>query len=98
MPPNLDPIRGPYLDDLLAQPEALRDTHAALSNTQVFADLASTCTPQRFPRIVLTGMGGSLFALHPLAIELAAHGWTPVLLETSELVHTYPALLTPSSL
>jgi glucosamine--fructose-6-phosphate aminotransferase (isomerizing) len=95
---DLDRIRGPYLADLLAQPQALRDTHAALSNATVIAEIAHTCTRQRFPRLVLTGMGGSLFALHPLAIELAAHGWTPILLETSELVHTYPSLLTPSTL
>lgn len=95
---NLDRIRGPYLADLLAQPQALHDTNAALSDAHVFAEVAHNCTPQRFSRVVLTGMGGSLFALHPLAIELAAHGWTPVLLETSELVHTYPTLLTPSTL
>lgn len=99
MPFNLDRIRGPYLADLLAQPQALRDTRAELCNAQaVFEEIARRCAPDRFPRIVLTGMGGSLFALHPLAIELAAHGWTPVLLETSELVHTYPSLLTPSTL
>ncbi|HTX74620.1 MAG TPA: SIS domain-containing protein [Terracidiphilus sp.] len=98
MSPNFDQIRGPYLADLLAQPQALRDTHAALSGAHAFAEIARNCTPERYSRVVLTGMGGSLFALHPLAIELAAHGWTPVLLETSELVHTYPSLLAPSTL
>lgn len=95
---NLDRIRGPYLDDLLAQPQALRDTHAALRGAQVFAEIARSCTLERFARVVLTGMGGSLFALYPLAIELAAHGWTPVPLETSELIHAYHSLLTPSTL
>lgn len=95
---NLDRLRGPYLADLLAQPQALRDTHAALASARVFAEIARNCTPERYSRVVLTGMGGSLFALHPLAIELAAHGWTPVLLETSELVHTYSSLLMPSTL
>lgn len=99
MPLNLDRIRGPYLADLLAQPQALRDTYAALREQhEVFAGVGRACTPQRFPRIILTGMGGSLFALHPSAIELAARGWTPVLLETSELIHTYPLMLTPSTL
>ncbi|HWE83328.1 MAG TPA: SIS domain-containing protein [Terracidiphilus sp.] len=98
MPLNFDRIRGPYLGDLLAQPQALRDTLTALASAQVFAEIERTCTQQRFPRVVLTGMGGSLFALHPLAIELAAHGRTPIFLETSELMHTYPSLLTPSTL
>jgi glucosamine--fructose-6-phosphate aminotransferase (isomerizing) len=43
-------------------------------------------------------MGSSYFGLHPLSIELAAHGWTPLMLETSELIHYYPHLLTPSTL
>jgi glucosamine--fructose-6-phosphate aminotransferase (isomerizing) len=43
-------------------------------------------------------MGGSCFGLHPLSIELTAHGWTTLTIETSELIHYYPHLLTPSTL
>ena len=47
---------------------------------------------------MLTGMGSSYFGLHPLSIELAGYGWTPLMLETSELLHYYARLLTPSTL
>jgi glucosamine--fructose-6-phosphate aminotransferase (isomerizing) len=94
----LDTIRGPYLDDLLHQPEALTATWAALRDTDAFAHIAQACPPSRFERIVLTGMGGSLHVLHPLSIEFAQHGLTPLLLETSELIHFYPALLAPTTL
>lgn len=95
---DLEVIRGRYLADLLGQPEALETTWDGLRASSVFAEIARTCQPDRFSRVVLTGMGSSYFGLHPLCIELAAHGWTPLMLETSELVHYYAHFLAPSSL
>ena len=43
-------------------------------------------------RVVLTGMGSSFYALHPLHSLLTSYGFTTVLLETSELVHYFPSL------
>ena len=98
MPLNLEVIRGRYLTDILSQPAALRATWDGLCATSVFSEIARACRPERFRQIVLTGMGSSYFGLHPLSIELAAHGWTPLMLETSELIHYYPQLLTASTL
>ena len=98
MPLDLEAIRGRYLSDILSQPEALRATWNGLRHTPVFDEIARACHADRFARVVLTGMGSSYFGLHPLSIELAAHGWTPLMLETSELIHYYPHLLTPSTL
>ena len=95
---NSDVIQGRYLSDLLDQPRALRSTWNSLRDTSALEGMASHCHPQRFERIVLTGMGSSYHGLHPLAIELARSGWTPLMLETSELIHFYPHLLTPSTL
>ena len=95
---NLDVIQGRYFADLLDQPRALRATWSGLRDTSVFGDIASACNRGRFQRIVLTGMGSSFHGLHPLSIELAAHGWTPIMLETSELIHYYPHLLAPETL
>ena len=95
---NLEAINGLYLSDLLHQPEALQATWNSLRNASVFGAIASSCDPGRFQRIVLTGMGSSYFGLHPLCIELAEHGWTPLMLETSELIHYYPHMFTHSSL
>jgi glutamine---fructose-6-phosphate transaminase (isomerizing) len=98
VPLDLEAIRGRYLSDLLSQPEALRATWKRLRHTPVFDQVARACHADRFERVLLTGMGSSYFGLHPLSIELAAHGWTPLMLETSELIHYYPHLLTPSTL
>lgn len=80
------------------QPQALEATWKGLKSTDVFEKIRGSCGRERFQRIVLTGMGGSYFGLHPLCIELAANGWTPLMLETSELIHYYPHLLEPSTL
>ncbi len=98
MPLNLDVIQGRYFADLLDQPRALRATWNGLRATSMFEDIARSCNRGRFQRIVLTGMGSSYHGLHPLSIELAEHGWTPIMLETSELIHYYPQLLAPETL
>jgi glutamine---fructose-6-phosphate transaminase (isomerizing) len=95
---NPEAIRGRYLEDLLDQPRALQATLTSLRRSPVFDAIERSCGRERFERVVLTGMGSSFFGLHPLSIELAAHGWTPLLLETSELIHYYPHLLSPSTL
>lgn len=91
-------IRGRYFADLMSQPEALEATLRKLQSSEVFEKIRNSCSPDRFRRIVLTGMGGSYFGLHPLAIELAANGWTPLMVETSELIYHYRDLLEPSTL
>lgn len=91
-------IQGRYFSDLMNQPQALEATWKLLKGADVFEKIAKGCDQTRFRRIVLTGMGGSFFGLHPLSIDLASNGWTPLMLETSELIHYYPHLLDPSTL
>ena len=98
MASNLDVIQGRYFADLLDQPRALRDTWNALRDMPVFEQISRASGRARFQRIILTGMGSSYHGLHPLSIELAQHGWTPLMLETSELIQYYPHLLTPDTL
>jgi len=95
---NGDVIQGRYFADLMSQPEALRATWDALRGTDALEPVGRECGRERFERVVLTGMGGSFFGLHPLAMELAASGWTPMMVETSELIHWYPELLRDSTL
>jgi len=89
-------IEGPYLRDLLAQPRALRDTYASFERPanlmRVVARLAE------FQRVVLTGMGSSYHALHPLNLQLNDHGIASMMLETSEFVHYYSRALNPKTL
>ena len=97
MPSNVV-IQGRYFSDLMNQPEALRATWELLRGADVLEEIARQCGRGRFERVVLTGMGGSYFGLHPLAMELAASGWTPMMVETSELIHYFPELLRRSTL
>src|SRR5437588_13080306 len=43
-------------------------------------------------------MGSSYHGLPPLHIALAEHGWTSLMVETSELIHYFPHLLAPDTL
>jgi fructoselysine-6-P-deglycase FrlB-like protein len=72
---HLRVIEGKYLEDLLAQPQALRDTYEGLERPAQLMDLAGQLGG--FQRIVLTGMGSSFHALHPLNLQLIDHGYMP---------------------
>ncbi|HXM40390.1 MAG TPA: SIS domain-containing protein [Bryobacteraceae bacterium] len=85
-------VDSPYLRDILAQPLALEDTVAGLSAAPQLPNLPA------FDRIVLTGMGASYHALHPLLIQLVEHGFHAVAYETSELIYYYGAALAPRTL
>ena len=85
-------IEGGYLRDILAQPAALADTLAGLDRAAV-RDAVARVRDERFARVVLTGMGGSYWALYPLWLRLLELGWNAVLVETSELIYVVPGLL-----
>jgi len=87
-----------YVRDILDQPAALRDGLAAFADypsLQLFAERLATGDLRR---VVLTGMGSSYYALHPLNLALTARGLTTQVIETSELIYYAPALLEPRTL
>lgn len=90
---------NPYIQDILAQPQALAATLQQLP--PVVAEvraLAAQLAAGKFSRIVLTGMGGSLAALYPLWYRLIQAGHTPHLIETSELLYDAAGLITADTL
>jgi len=89
-----------YLHDILAQPTALRATLAALAATDLapFYTLANRLASGDLRRVVLTGMGSSYHALHPIYLRLLNHGLAVQRIETSELLHYLPNLLDPTTL
>jgi glutamine---fructose-6-phosphate transaminase (isomerizing) len=91
-------IEGDYVRDILAQPVALRDTLAKLRPQRDLDQLAVRLNRGQFQRIVLTGMGSSFHVLHPLNLALVAAGLTPILVETSELIHYENQLLNATTL
>ncbi len=90
----------PYINDILNQPQALQDTLSALAGLELagISKFGSQLHSGRLPRVVLTGMGSSYHALHTLLLGLLRHGIPAQMMETSELVHFAPNLLSLDSL
>jgi len=91
-------IEGEYLHDIIAQPQAISDTVNALEEGVSLRSLSDRLAGGEFARVVLTGMGSSFHALHPLNLELINHGHTPLMVETSELIYYMPGLFDRSTL
>jgi len=91
-------IEGSYLRDILDQPRALDETLAGLEVSKTLDRLGDRLRQGKFKTVVLTGMGSSLHALHPLNLKLINHGLTAMMVETSELLHYWNRLLDPKTL
>jgi|SRR5208283_168980 len=91
-------IEGAYFRDILDQPRALMETWKGLEAQPVLEDLAAQLRHGSFSRVVLTGMGSSYHALHPLNLELVDQGFSPIMMETSELIHYGQRFFDPSTL
>lgn len=98
MLPNHSVIRGKYLDDILSQPQALEDTLQGLESPPALEKLAARLNKNKLQRIVLTGMGSSFHALHPLNLDLIGRGFTSIMVETSELIHYTNRFFDPDTL
>ncbi len=86
-------VEGPYLQDILDQPQALQATIEDLRcNADLFDRIGQICQ-QEHARVVLTGMGSSLHALYPLELMLTAQGEKVTRVDTSELIYSMPSLL-----
>ena len=90
-------IEGAYLRDLLDQARSLRLTRqqAFPAKIATYSEALANMNP---PSVVLTGMGSSFHALHPLSVRLASRGIPSSMVETSELIYYREKLLTSSSL
>ena len=95
---DLSVIEGEYLVDILRQPQALENTLQALALTKPLQNLAEKLNRGKFHRVVLTGMGSSFHALHPLNLGLISCGFTAIMVETSELVHYKNRFFDPKTL
>ena len=69
-------IEGPYLRDLLDQPQALLRSLEGLTDQTSLAERARDLAAGRFRRVVLTGMGSSFHGSYPLHLALGRRGVT----------------------
>src|SRR6202158_4417900 len=95
---DLSFVEGEYLRDILNQPQALEDTLEKLESSKALLNLAKRLNGGSFHRIVLTGMGSSFYALHPLCLDLINQGFSAMMIETSELVHYKSRFFDPKTL
>lgn len=91
-------IEGAYLVDILDQPRALESTLAHLEEPKKLRELAARLQRGKFKTVVLTGMGSSFHALHPLHMALISQGFSAMMVETSELIHYNSRLFDPRNL
>lgn len=95
---DLSCIKGRYLLDILHQPQALEDTVKNIESPKALLHLAKRLNAGKFRGVVLTGMGSSFYALHPLCIDLIGQGFSVIMIETSELVHYQSRFFDPKTL
>jgi len=91
-------VEGQYLRDILDQPRALSATLEQLEIPKELSALATRLRDGAIKRIVLTGIGASFHALHPLFLRLNQCGYTAIAVETSELVHSLDGWFEPQTL
>jgi len=96
--PDFRIVEGKYLEDILDQPRALDATLGSLELSQPLTDLSRRLSEGKFHRVVLTGMGSSFHALHPLNLQLISQGFTALMVETSELIHYQSRFFDPKTL
>jgi glucosamine--fructose-6-phosphate aminotransferase (isomerizing) len=84
-----------YVTDILEQPDCLR---ALLRSHPWDAITSLGKQANEYERIVLTGMGASLFALWPAWLTLVRAGRPAWLIETGQLLHDLPELVTQNTL
>jgi len=93
-------LSNPYINDILQQPQALKDTLSALAGAELedISRLGTQLRSGRWQRVILTGMGSSYHVLHPLLLGLLRQGIPAQMVETSELIHQQAGLITPDAL
>lgn len=90
-----------YLDEILEQPAMLQRLASGFGHAEMgdLRDVAARLHNGSFDRVVLTGMGGSLYSAYPSYLQLSQSLPVPVsLVDTSELVQQTPDIVSRRSL
>src|SRR5258708_27426404 len=75
-----------YVQDILSQAVSVKVALTKFDTTSL-KPLARSIQRGDFDRIVLTGMGGSLFASYPIWLQLVNAGLPAYLIDCAELIH-----------
>ena len=88
---------NPYIQDILSQTDSLKSALTRFDNTNL-ASLTQSIQQSDFDRIVLTGMGGSLFASYPIWLQLVNAGLPAYWVDCAELIHHAQPIITKRTL
>lgn len=83
-----------YLSNILEQPQILRAVTSVYKESSEWECLAAFWAAHPSCRLVLTGLGASFNALYPLRYTLHQQGIAALHLDTGELIHYLPEMLT----
>jgi len=95
---DLSIVEGPYLHDIFDQPSALESTLKTLTVSPPLDAVTRRLQRGDFQNVILTGMGSSFHALHPLNLQLIRSGIRSLMVETSELIHYHRRMFEASNL
>ncbi len=87
-----------YREDILQQPQAVRNTLSRWAWTPSLDQVLRRLRSGGYRRVVLTGMGSSLYALIPLWYRLLDEGHHALWVETGELLHYGSGWVKPDDL
>jgi glucosamine--fructose-6-phosphate aminotransferase (isomerizing) len=85
-------VNSQLLDDIAAQPAAFASIAAHLKDRQEDLERAAKVVADQ-PKLLITGMGASLFACMPLPYLLSPLGIDARVIETAEVLHFLPSLV-----
>lgn len=88
---------NPYILEILSQPDEVQKAIERFDPAPL-APFAEAIQGGKFDRIVLTGMGASLYAAYPAWLALTAAGLPGIWIDTSELIHHVPGIITQRTL
>jgi len=88
---------NPYVQDILSQAESVKVALANFDSTSL-KPLIQSIQRADFDRIVLTGMGSSLFASYPIWLQLINAGFPAYWIDCSELIHHARPIITKRTL
>jgi fructoselysine-6-P-deglycase FrlB-like protein len=87
----------PYVQEILSQADSVKSAVAKFEAAPL-KPLMQSMQRGGFDRIVLTGMGGSLFASYPIWLQLVNAGSNAYWIDCAELIHHARPILTRRSL
>ena len=91
---SLGKFPDPFYGGIFGQPDALRRAAAGMAEQAEILDRLPAPAPGA--EVILTGMGGSYATCYPLAVHLASHGRSALMLGTAELLHFRSGILDPA--